>query len=108
MTYRLVFKEKTMRLNRIEIKVTDILERCPQARADDWVLLKEFYDEYIDTELFTFATMCQFHNELDLPSFESVRRCRQKIQAKRPELVDPTTAKHRRKLVEEYENYAKV
>ena len=97
-----------MRLNKIEIKVTEILENCPRTRGDDWALLKEFYDEYVDTELFTFATMCNYHNELGLPSFESIRRCRQKVQAKRPDLVDPATAKLRRKLVDEFEEYAKI
>ncbi len=96
------------RLSKIEPRVIEILETNPLARADDWVLLKVFYDEIIDTKVFSFATVCELHDELGLPSFESIRRCRQKVQANRPDLVDPTTAKHRRKLIDEYKEYAKV
>lgn len=97
-----------MRLRKIEERVTEILERCPETRKDDWLLLKEFYDEYFDTNNMYFATVCENHDLMDLPSFESVRRCRQKIQAKRKDLIDPSTAKYRRKLMDDYEEYAKV
>lgn len=97
-----------MRLKKIETKVTEILERYPETRKDDWLLLKEFYDTYFNTRQVPFATVCERHEFLDLPSFESIRRCRQKVQAERKDLIDPSTAKYRRKLTEEYEEYAKV
>ena len=96
------------RLNKIECEVIDILEKHPETRGDDWLLLKVFYNQIIDTSVMSFATVCEHHDELGLPSFESIRRCRQKIQARRMDLVDPNTAKQRRKLVDDYKDYAKV
>lgn len=95
------------KIKTIEPKVLAILEQKPAARKDDWLLLKEYYNEIIDTSALSFATVCEHHNELGLPSFETLRRCRQKIQAKRLDLVDPTTAKHRRKLIDDFKDYAK-
>lgn len=96
------------RLRNIETKVIKILEEYPETRGDDWLLLRAFYNEIIDVSTMSFATVCQHHEDLKLPSFESIRRCRQKVQANRLDLVDPRTAKHRRKLVDEYKEYAKV
>lgn len=39
-------------------------------------------------------------------NFESIRRCRQRIQAKRPELKDTKTADARYEEQNEYERYA--
>ena len=50
----------------------------------------------------------QHHADFGLPPFESVRRCRQKVQAKHPELVDPSTAKHRHRLIDEYKEVART
>lgn len=97
-----------MKLANIEPKVIKILENNPRTRGDDWLLLDAYYNEIIDTSVMSFKTVCEHHEELGLPSFESLRRCRQKVQAKRLDLVDPNTAKHRRKLVEDYKEYAKV
>ena len=95
------------KIKTIEPKVIAILEQKPRTRGDDWLLLKEFYNEIIDTSALSFATVCEHHNELGLPSFETIRRCRQKVQANRLDLVDPTTAKQRRKLIDDYKEYAK-
>ena len=46
------------------------------------------------------------HKDYRLPYFESIRRTRQKIQAKRPELKDITTAIARFEEQNEYERYA--
>lgn len=96
------------KLKNIEPKVIKILEEHPETRGDDFLLLKHYYNEIIDVSFMSFATVCDHHEELDLPSFESIRRCRQKVQANRPDLVDPRTAKHRRKLIDDYKDYAKV
>lgn len=96
------------KLQNIEPKVVRLLEEHPRARKDDWYLLKVYYNEIIDVSFMSFATVCDHHEELGLPSFESIRRCRQKVQAKRPDLIDPSTAKHRHKLIDDYKEYAKV
>ena len=97
-----------MKAKDVEPKVLRLLETIPETRKDDWLLLKHYYSEIIDVKLFSFATVCDYHNEFELPSFESIRRCRQKIQSKRPDLVDPGTAKKRHKLIDEYKEYAKI
>ena len=96
------------RLKKIENTVVEILENYPRTRGDDWLLLKVYLEKTIDTSVMSFATVCDHHDDLGLPSFESIRRCRQKIQAQRPELVDAATAKKRRKLIDDYKDYAKV
>ena len=95
------------KLKNVEPKVTRILEQYPASRKSDAVLVKIYYNEVIDVDTLSFGAVCDHFEDLGLPSFESIRRCRQKVQAKRPDLVDPTTAKKRRKLVEDYQDYAK-
>lgn len=95
------------KLKNIEPKVQRILEEYPASRKSDATLVKIFYNEVVDVNTLSFATICDHQEDLGLPSWESIRRCRQKVQAKRPDLVDPSTAKRRRKLIEDYEEYAK-
>lgn len=92
----------------VENTVLRLLETKPITRTDDFALLDAYYDEICDTKWISFHNICLHHNELGLPSFETIRRCRQKIQAQRPDLVDPGTAKQRRKLIDDYKDYAKV
>lgn len=97
-----------MKIKNIEPKVLRLLEDYPATRGDDWLLLKMYYNEIVDVNNISFASICDNHNQLELPSFETIRRCRQKIQARRLDLVDPATAKKRRKLIDEFKEYAKV
>jgi hypothetical protein len=92
----------------VENTVLRLLEDLPHTRKDDFLLLDAYYDEMCNTRLISFHNLCVNHAGLGLPSFETIRRCRQKIQAQRPDLVDPGTAKQRRKLIEDYKDYAKV
>lgn len=96
------------RIKVVENTVLRLLESNPHTRTDDFALLDAYYGETVDTSIMSFKTICVHHNELGLPSFETIRRCRQKIQAQRPDLVDPGTAKQRRKLIDDYKDYAKV
>lgn len=72
-----------MRLDKISQKVSEILRRFPEARNSDkklfWLLIQEYYGvgQFIDDKKF-----------FQLPSFESIRRVRQKIQQ---ELLFPPT-----------------
>ena len=97
-----------MRLKNIEPKVTKILEEYPATRCDDWLLVKVFINEIVDVNSISFASVCEHHNDLGIPSFESITRCRRKVQATREDLVDPTVAAKRTELVEDYKEYAKV
>ena len=95
-----------VRLEKLEDAVTRILETNPITRTDDYLLINAYFDEIVNTDKITFKEVCEQHKELGLPSFEGIRRVRAKVQSKRPDLVDPTTAKRRKRLVIDYANYA--
>lgn len=97
---------KRNNLNKIEDVVIKLLENNPETRTDDYLLINAFFNEIVDTANVSFKTVCEQHNKLNLPSFESIRRCRAKVQAKRPDLIDPSTAKARKRLIPDYKEYA--
>lgn len=72
---------------RVEDLVRDVLERIPEARKDDFILVVQVYEKIIPNicEL-PFATVMCEHKELGLPYFETIRRTRQKLQAENMEL----------------------
>ena len=95
------------KLNTIEKMVLEVLEQSPLARADDYVLMW-LVCEKTKPELSEkpFADVLYNHYAWGLPNWESVTRCRRKIQAKRPDLVAPETARKRRKEEKVYREYA--
>lgn len=97
------------KLNTMEKIVLKILEDFPDTRKDDYILYY-FVCRYNNTTVLTktLGTALLNHNELKLPSWETVTRCRRKIQEKRPDLVAPDTARKRHKEEETYREYAKT
>ena len=93
------------RVNTIHNKVKRILENNPKTRGDDWLLILEVWKEYISTDI-SVETLLTHHIELDVPNFESIRRCRQKIQADNPHLVNEGARTIRKKEEAEYRQYA--
>ena len=93
------------RINTIHNKVKRILENNPETRADDWLLILKVWKEYISTDI-SVETLLTHHIELGVPNFESIRRCRQKIQADNPHLVDEEAREIRKKEEAEYRQYA--
>lgn len=93
------------RLNTIHNKVKRILENKPETRSDDWLLILEVWKEYISTEI-PVGTLLTHHIELGVPNFESIRRCRQKIQADNPHLVNEAARVLRKEEESEYRQYA--
>lgn len=77
-------------LKTVERRVTEILREHPDARNDDmrlYLLVSEscIYETHgIGTV--TFADVMTNYKAFGIPCFESIRRTRQKIQAKCPEL----------------------
>ena len=98
-----------MKLKTLEQVVFETLTEQPETQKDDFILILKVYEKLTDKDTMgqSFSVLMTYHNDFGLPPFESVRRCRQKVQAKHPELVDPSTAKHRHKLIDEYKDYAK-
>lgn len=95
------------KLHTMENVVLEILEKSPAARSDDYVLMwlvcNKTKPEIVEKP---FADVLYHHKSLGLPNWETVTRCRRKIQEKRPDLVSPVTARKRRKEEEEYREYA--
>ena len=95
------------RIKSTEKIVLQVLEESPAARGDDyilmWLVCQKTKPELCEKP---FADVLYHHNSLGLPNWETVTRCRRKIQEKRPDLVAPETARKRRKEEEDYRAYA--
>lgn len=73
-------KQKLMTTNNM---VVDVLTELPETRSSDRALILEIYRKY-------YGVCHQPWNEVlmrtDLPAFETIRRCRQKVQEEHEEL----------------------
>ena len=97
------------KLQTTEKVVLEILETSPAARADDYVLMwLVCYKTNPEICEKPFADVMYHHKSLGLPNWETVTRCRRKIQEKRPDLVAPETARKRRKEEDRYREYART
>lgn len=99
------------KLRAVENIVKPILERSIEARNDDMVLFRLVCWECIERhgygEKVAFDDVMKNYNDYGIPRFESVRRTRQKIQAKHPELgCSPEVRRARQKAEMAYRNYA--
>ena len=93
------------KINTTHNTVLRILETKPETRSDDWLLILEVWKEYINTEI-SVETLFTHHIALGIPNFETIRRCRQKIQANNPHLVDEETKTIRKAEEKEFRQYA--
>ncbi len=99
------------RLQTVESIIRPILERSIEARNDDMVLFRLVCCECIKHQAFlentSFDDVMKNYRQYGIPRFESVRRTRQKIQVKSPELgCSPEVRRARRKAETAYRNYA--
>lgn len=90
---------------KIEPIVLEILTNNQAARGDDFILVFEVYKSYIEKDT-SLETVCKYHKELDLPSFETITRCRRKLQAEQPELASEEIKKLRAEEEKEFKQYA--
>ena len=75
------------RINKVEQIVERILEESENAQSDDFLLVYKVYSIIDETLRYKgFNEIVARHKELKLPPFETITRCRRKIQARRPEL----------------------
>ena len=92
--------------------VKEILEEHPEARDSDGILMSITYQvigkkKGIDISSMSVPAFFLRMSELRLPSTETVRRTRQRLQAEYPRLCGKDTVLHFRKENEEaYEKYA--
>ena len=82
-------------LKTIENRVLAVLKEHPEARNDDM-------------KLYLLISKACIYDTHGIPCFESIRRTRQKIQAKYPELgCSPEVRRARHKMQRVYSDYAK-
>ncbi len=95
-----------MKLHNLKKIVEKCLERKPMARNSDRILYAEVCLEMgYDTR--TMSAWDMLHNP-DMPSTESVRRTRQKVQAENPMLrACEAVEKMRSRLVGDYRSFAR-
>ncbi len=94
-------------------RVKNVLEMHPQARNSDnylyYIICKEQLEKQgLDIEGITFANALLNRKAFCLPPFETVRRTRQKLQEKIPDLAAlPEVEAARLELEEEYREFAR-
>lgn len=96
------------RCSKVEPIVKKVLEEEPYTREDDFLLVYEVFRKFLpDIEKYDFKEIMLHHRDYGLPYFESVRRTRQKLQSKYPELESSKRTQRGRKLEEaDYKSYA--
>ena len=96
--------KKLQNIEKIVKSYLEINERC---RNDDFFLYSRIIEDfYPPVAKMPFTVALEDHHELGIPNFESVRRCRQKVQAKNPHLVSERTKAKREKEEEVYREWA--
>lgn len=83
-------------LHQIKAIVEECLQEDNNARGSDWQLYKDVCKKMnIDISTITVEQMCDNHNKLNFPSFESVRRTRAKFQSEGQYLTDELVQHYR-------------
>ena len=95
-----------MKIKKYESLVLETLEFNNRARWDDFVLygavLRKLGVDLKNTTLFEFLSTADSNN---MPSFETITRCRRHIQALRTDLQDDATAVARQNKMDDYVAY---
>lgn len=81
--------------------VRNVLILNQKTRSDDFILIGEVIKNLGITGLITLNQLIEHHNELEIPSFESITRARRAIQEKEPWLQAPVEVQQERALEEE-------
>lgn len=86
--------------------VLTVLSEVPETRSNDRLLISEVYNRYFDIVNQAFWQVMEEYGK-DLPSFETITRCRRKIQETRPELrATPVVEKGRDDRQIDFKEYA--
>ena len=82
---------------RIEDLVEDLLEKYPQAKGDDNILIWRFCRNFTGVRI----SFSQFKQLLNAPAFESITRARRKVQKRRDDLRPTKRVVRKRQVNEE-------
>lgn len=94
-------------LKNLEKTVEDILRNDELSRRDDCYLILQVITKLYPYEVGKKFKEVMFNAKNKGISFESITRCRRKLQEKNPELIDEETAKIRNMKQKEYVKYSK-
>lgn len=90
-----------MKIRQLEKFVKEVLIEVPESRDDDYILIAEVCNRIQPAVGHLQFNVCMLgHKEMGLPSFESITRCRRKLQAEYEELH---SSKYLQKLRKEQE-----
>lgn len=96
------------KLENMESLVEAVLEEYPVTRNDDCLLMLGVCKKSgIDIYNMSYRDVMANHHKLRLPNWETVTRCRRKIQERRPDLISPQAEKRRRKAESEFRSYSR-
>lgn len=96
------------KLKNVESNVRVILEKYPETRNNDFKLISKYYWYFCNFD-FTkpFFNVLENAKELNLTPFETITRCRRRLQAEYKELKAVKEVQEMRKeLEEEFKEYA--
>ncbi len=94
-------------LKRLEEIVEEILRNDQLAREDDCYLILQVISKIYPYEIGKRFETVMFNAKNKGISFESITRCRRKLQERNPELRDEETVKKRNEKQKEYIKYSK-
>ena len=96
------------KLKRLEEVVKMVLEEYEETRFDDFKLIYSVYREldFVHTTRELFYEIMMNNDLYKLPPFESITRCRRKIQKNHPELANEKTKEKRLNATSDYISYS--
>jgi len=93
------------KINIVHQLVYEALKNNPETRADDFILIREVLSYWLSGEM-SIDSLFLNHKQLGIPSFETITRCRRKIQEQYPELVNAEVEELREQEEGEFVQYA--
>jgi hypothetical protein len=92
-------------LNTLAYRLNKIMQEKPETRNDDMALILEYKNRYFSE--YSIEQVMVNHKQLGFPTFESITRCRRKIQEVNRELDNPIVKQARHDLEMEYKAFAR-
>lgn len=89
--------------------ILEVLQEVEAARSDDYILYAEILERFFpEVATMPFRKALLLHQQITVPSYESIARVRRKVQSKYPEYESERAKIRRAKLESEYRAYAEV
>lgn len=96
------------KLQNMELIVELVLEEWPVTRNDDCLLMVGVCKKLgVDIYNISYRDAMVKRKKLNIPNWETVTRCRRKIQERRPDLISPKAEQRRRKAESEFKSYSR-